>query len=278
MRPLLSTSLRVDWSCSARTSSAGFWCTEAIPTWVRLAQKYDPDVPGFLIKDYVPEAAGSPGDWSAVTFDHVLDMATGNYRSSGFMVDEEHWDTDPFWNEEHYAEKIAAAFNWPHSADPGTQWVYRAFDTFITSGAKNVVGIQPWESHQFGTVEITGVPATHLTVTVGFVIQGEGRQVYFAGDTFYCPFMERIGQRFQLDVALMPVTTYRIPMTMGEKSAVRAVRDLEPDYVIPIHLGVVPRSPLLRTSHTPEGFMRRLHEAGLDVEVILLKKGERWTL
>lgn len=145
-------------------------------------------------------------------------------------------------------------------------------------GAKNVVGIQPWESHQFGTVEITGVPATHLTVTVGFVIQGEGRQVYFAGDTFYRPFMEQIGRRFQLDVALMPVTTYRIPMTMGEKSAVRAVRDLEPDYVIPIHLGVEPRSPLLRTRQTPEGFIGQLHEAGLDAEVILLKEGERWTL
>jgi len=102
---------------------------------MRLAQKYDPAVPGFLIKDYVPEAAGSPGDWSAVTFDHVLDMATGNYRSAGFMVDEEHWDTDPFWNEEYYAEKIAAAFNWPHSADPGTQWVYRTFDTFIVTRA-----------------------------------------------------------------------------------------------------------------------------------------------
>lgn len=145
-------------------------------------------------------------------------------------------------------------------------------------GAKNVVGIQPWESRQFGTVVITGVPATHLTVTVGFVIQGEGRQVYFAGDTFYRPFMEQIGRQFQLDVALMPVTTYRIPMTMGEKSAVRAVGDLEPGYVIPIHLGVEPRSPLLRTRQTPEGFIRRLHTAELDTEVILLKEGESWSL
>jgi len=102
---------------------------------MRLAQKYDADVPDLLVKDYVPEAAASPGDWSTVTFDHVLDMATGNYRSPGMMVDEEQWDTDPFWNEDYYAEKIAAAFNWPTSAPPGIQWVYRTFDTFIVTRA-----------------------------------------------------------------------------------------------------------------------------------------------
>jgi CubicO group peptidase (beta-lactamase class C family) len=102
---------------------------------MRLAQKYDPSTPSLLIKDYVPEAADSRGDWSTVTFDHVLDMATGNYESAGNMVDEEHWDTDPFWSEEYYAERIAAAFDWPHSADPGIQWVYRTFDTFIVTRA-----------------------------------------------------------------------------------------------------------------------------------------------
>ena len=102
---------------------------------MRLAQKYGPDVADLLIKDYVPESADSPGDWSTVTFDHVLDMATGNYESAVRMADEEQWDSDPFWSEEYYAEKIAAAFNWPHSADPGTQWVYRSSDTFILTRA-----------------------------------------------------------------------------------------------------------------------------------------------
>ncbi|MBC8504996.1 MAG: hypothetical protein ISR58_14245 [Anaerolineales bacterium] len=101
---------------------------------MRLAQKYDPEVKDFLIADYVPEAVESPGDWSAVTFDNTLDMATGNFRTSRFMVDEEQWD-NPFWNEEYYAERIAAAFNWPHGAPPGTQWVYRSSDTFIVTRA-----------------------------------------------------------------------------------------------------------------------------------------------
>jgi L-ascorbate metabolism protein UlaG (beta-lactamase superfamily) len=74
----------------------------------------------------------------------------------------------------------------------------------------------------------------------------------------------------------MPVTTFRIPMTMGEAAAVKAVRALNPKTVIPIHLGITPRSPLLRTKHSPEGFTRRLRAAGLNVEVKVLHDGESW--
>ena len=117
----------------------------------------------------------------------------------------------------------------------------------------------------------------HFAITHGFIITSEGKQVYFAGDTFYAPFMAEVGRRFKLDVALIPVTTFRIPMTMGEKQAVRAVQELKPRLVIPIHLGVQPRSPLLRTNHTPEGFIRRLREAGLETDVALLQIGESET-
>lgn len=102
---------------------------------MRLAQKYDPMVGKSRIIDYVPEAKDSIGDWSAVTFDQTLDMATGNFRTSERMVDEEHWDTDPFWAELDYEPRIKAAFNWPQGAPPGTTWVYRTFDTFIVTRA-----------------------------------------------------------------------------------------------------------------------------------------------
>jgi hypothetical protein len=102
---------------------------------MRLAQVYDPRVGESLVNDYVPEASEGIGDWSEVTFDHTLDMATGNFRTSERMVDEEHWDTDPFWYKDDYKSKIEAAFNWPHSAPAGTTWVYRTFDTFIVTRA-----------------------------------------------------------------------------------------------------------------------------------------------
>jgi CubicO group peptidase (beta-lactamase class C family) len=101
---------------------------------MRLAQKYDPGLPALLIRDYVPEHRESPGDWSRVSFDNVLDMATGNYDSAGMMVDEEQWD-NPFWTADYYDDVIAAAFNWPHRAPAGTRWVYRTSDTFILTRA-----------------------------------------------------------------------------------------------------------------------------------------------
>jgi L-ascorbate metabolism protein UlaG (beta-lactamase superfamily) len=160
----------------------------------------------------------------------------------------------------------------PVLAPRWTSWMTRLY------GAKRVSGMGLWESQQFGSVTVTAVPALHITLTIGFVIQAENRQVYYAGDTYHGPFMREIGQRFALDAALMPVTTFRIPMTLGERSAVRAVRDLKPATVIPIHLGLRPRSPLLRTNHTPQGFERRLREAGLETNVVKLPEGETWTL
>jgi L-ascorbate metabolism protein UlaG (beta-lactamase superfamily) len=152
--------------------------------------------------------------------------------------------------------------------------------TWLTKGqgAQNVIGLNVWESREFGNLKITAVPARHTAIATGFVLQSENKQVYFAGDTYYGPFMKTIGNRFQLLVALMPVTTYRLPMTMGEQGAVYAVQDLSPKVVIPIHLGIRPRFPLLRTNNTPEGFERRLREAKLETKVVILKDGETWSL
>jgi len=144
-------------------------------------------------------------------------------------------------------------------------------------GGHAVEGLHAWQPRQVGQVTITAVPAVHLTFALGFVIAGEGRQVYFAGDTFYIPAMREIGRRFALDVALIPVTTFRPPMTMGEAGAVRAAHDLHPALIIPIHLGVQPRMPFLRTRESVWGFERRLRAAGLEMPVVQLKEGQTWS-
>ena len=143
-------------------------------------------------------------------------------------------------------------------------------------GARNATPVAPWESLKVGNTVVTAVPAEHVARAVGYVVQTEKACVYFAGDTFHRPFMAEIGSRFPIDVAMMPVTTYRIPMTMGERSAVAATQDLRALAVVPIHLGVQPRSFLLRTRQTPRGFERRLREAGLRTRVVHLAEGASW--
>jgi L-ascorbate metabolism protein UlaG (beta-lactamase superfamily) len=141
-------------------------------------------------------------------------------------------------------------------------------------GAREVVAASPWQSHMLGALKVTVVPARHLAVCCGYVLEAEGKAIYFAGDTYYSGFMDDIARRFKLDAALMPVTTYAIPMTMGEKAAVHAVLDLNPARVIPIHLGIQPRSPLLRTGQSVTGFTRRLAQAGSPAQVITLAEGQ----
>jgi L-ascorbate metabolism protein UlaG (beta-lactamase superfamily) len=180
------------------------------------------------------------------------------------LVSHNHWDH----TDSGYLRALAASV--PVVAPRGAAWITRL------QGAKNVVGLGAWQSKQFGAVRITATPAHHLAIPCGFVIEAEGKAAYFAGDTYYGGFMKEIGSKFNLDLALMPVTTFRVPMTMSEKSAVRAVEVLRPQTVIPIHLGIQPRSPILRTGQTPEGFSQRVREAGLKAEVVILREGESW--
>ncbi len=102
---------------------------------LRLAQRYGAGVADLLIREYVPEYAASPGDWERVTFNHALDMSTGNYVSAQFMADDNSATMDEFFGAQPYSARIAAAFGAPHAADPGTRWVYRTSDTFILTRA-----------------------------------------------------------------------------------------------------------------------------------------------
>lgn len=180
------------------------------------------------------------------------------------LVSHNHWDH----TDRRFFRSLAGDV--PVVAPRATAWFTRL------KGARNVVGLGKWQQRQFGPVRVTAVPASHIAITRGFVVEAEGRTIYFAGDTYYRRFMKEIGARFTLDLALLPVATFRIPMTMGECGALRAVRALSPKAVIPIHLGIIPRSALLRTGESPEGFRNLIQNAGLKVDVRVLREGESW--
>lgn len=103
---------------------------------MRLGQLYGTGVYSELIRNHVPEYVYG-GDWTNVTFDHASDMATGNYISSAYWSDEGSLEV-AFGTTQDYASKIRLAFSsFPHSADPGTTWVYHSQDAFILTQAMN---------------------------------------------------------------------------------------------------------------------------------------------
>jgi hypothetical protein len=104
---------------------------------MRLGQLYGSGVYSQRIRDYVPEYTLG-GDWSTVTFDNGLDMATGNYLSADYMSDENGSATSQFLRDVSYSDKIRDAFTpFPARTAPGTTWVYQSVASFITNQAMN---------------------------------------------------------------------------------------------------------------------------------------------
>lgn len=176
----------------------------------------------------------------------------------------------------HYDHVDSAYFRMLPAATPvvapaGTAWVTKR------KGARNVVALPVWGRQRFGSLTVTAVPAWHSTLPHGYVLQSDGATVYFAADTYYGRFMERIAAEFKPKIVLMPVASFRLPPTMGGSGALAAARTLTPEVIIPIHLGITPRNPLLRTSQTPEQFGERLKKDGRASQLVFLREGESWS-
>ena len=126
--------------------------------FMRLAQRDGLGVKDLLISDYAPEAASAAGDWSGVTFENTLDMATGNYQSPTYMVDESGPQMSIFFNVATHADKISQAFSWLHHKPPGETWVYHTSDTYILVRAmQNYLGSDAFDflvTEVFGPLKI----------------------------------------------------------------------------------------------------------------------------
>ena len=82
-------------------------------------------------------------------------------------------------------------------------------------------------------IKISMVQAFHSCTRgapTGFIIEGEGKTIYHAGDTGLFGDMRLIGEIHKPDVALIPIGNY---YTMGPREAAKAVKLIKPAIVIP---------------------------------------------
>jgi L-ascorbate metabolism protein UlaG (beta-lactamase superfamily) len=160
------------------------------------------------------------------------------------------------------------------------------------AGTREIREIALGQTIGVGGLTITAVPAMHdgrrarwgrAAQTLGFVIAGGGRRVYFAGDTELYDGMAELGP---LDVALLPVWGWGPSLGHGHldpAAAARALTLLRPDAAVPIHWGTFYPLGLRRLrprplSRPPLEFARRAAELAPEVKVRVLEPGEMMAL
>lgn len=91
--------------------------------------------------------------------------------------------------------------------------------------------------HGSGVEELGGGKMIYVGPPCGFLLEIEGKWLYHAGDTGLFGDMELIGQRYPIEVAMLPIGDN---YTMGFEEAVHAAQFLRPKMVIPMHYNTFP--------------------------------------
>ncbi len=143
-----------------------------------------------------------------------------------------------------------------------------------------------YESYDDEELSITLVPAKHWgrrglfdknrALWGGFILKHGGFSVYFAGDSAAGPHFKEIGERYDIDVALMPIGAYRPEFIMkhnhlNPQEAYDAFKQLRAKLMIPMHYGTFKLSdePL----DEPLQWMRRIAEKHQE-KILFIRPGE----
>jgi L-ascorbate metabolism protein UlaG (beta-lactamase superfamily) len=162
-----------------------------------------------------------------------------------------------------------------------TKWARRG-------GAEDIRELDVGEAISFGEIEVTAVEALHNghrdrtwgdpIQPLGYLIKGNGKTAYFAGDTDLFPGMSGLGP---IDLALLPVWGWGTSVGAGHLDPLRAAKALEmirPRLAVPIHwgtfylLGMRRRHPE-HIEQPPLEFARLAGSLTPEVEVRVLQPG-----
>jgi len=153
-------------------------------------------------------------------------------------------------------------------------------------GFRRIVLIGPTEEVELGNIRVRAVPAQHNSGrgldndrpphAVGYVIEGGGLKLYFAGDTGYGPAVREAGRAFgPVDAAFVPIGAYS-PQDIyyiyhvNPEDALKLARDFGADAAIAMHWGTFALSP----EPILEPRRRFLAAPSFGVEKIVPKIGE----
>ena len=152
-------------------------------------------------------------------------------------------------------------------------------------GFRSIHELDYWMTLEHAGARITLTPCHHWGARFlhdshrgfgGYIIELGGRTIYHCGDTAFFDGFKEIGQRFKIDIALLPIGAYDPPsgreVHMNPEEALQAFLDLGATRMVPMHYGT------FRLSYEPpeEPLQRLLAAArklGLEERVVVMTEG-----
>ncbi|MBI2061166.1 MAG: MBL fold metallo-hydrolase [Nitrospirae bacterium] len=123
------------------------------------------------------------------------------------------------------------------------------------------------KDYDFGGLNVHTVPADHplCSSPFGYLIQGDGKTLYFSGDTRNFPALRSALKGRSIDVALLQIACARYfgkPDGMDVHSAADLAREIHPKCVVPMHYHARFKEA------DPRQFKETLTESGIHVQIL----------
>jgi L-ascorbate metabolism protein UlaG (beta-lactamase superfamily) len=152
-------------------------------------------------------------------------------------------------------------------------------------GFKSVHELHYWETFEFENLRITLTPCHHWGARMlhdshrgfgGFVIEANGRTLFHCGDTAYFDGFREIGERFPIEIALLPIGAYDPPtgrdVHMNPEEAVRAFCELRAQTLVPMHYGTF-RLSYEPPDEPPARLLANARKHGIEEKICVMTEG-----
>ena len=150
--------------------------------------------------------------------------------------------------------------------------------------------LEEWQRIRLGPLEVSLTPAHHWGARFladqhrgfgGFAIRAGERTVLHCGDTAYFPGFKEIGDRFKIDIALLPIGAYDPPLArevhMNPEEAVQAFLELRAKTLIPMHYGTF-RLSFEPMDEPPERLLAAARAHGIEDRILVMTEGKPMVL
>ncbi|GAA5494874.1 L-ascorbate metabolism protein UlaG, beta-lactamase superfamily [Rubritalea squalenifaciens DSM 18772] len=142
-----------------------------------------------------------------------------------------------------------------------------------------------WDSIQFGDLNVTHTPSHHWGARYihdthrdygGYIIKSDDLTIFHCGDSAYFEGFKEIGEKHDIDIALMPIGAYEAPsgrdVHMNPEEAITAFQELNAGIMIPMHYRTFPLGN--EPYHEPEErLIAEAERLGLQDRVLVLEEG-----